>query len=168
MHSDPWEWVANEHSDPWNCLMLGPWEGLQASVKGRGPRELPGLRGQCWQSRRRRCLEFADRTSDMFCLYWEKTVKSFRGVLISPRAENSQQDGRSWSKGCMALEQIWGDTPISRAKEKSQQDGKSKIVFRINPISDRDAQRAQTSLVHTRTQRPHRDWNRTVFECLLN
>ena len=36
-----------------------------------------------------------------------------------------------------------------------------------NPISARDAQRAQTNLVHTRTHRPHRDWDRTVCECLL-
>ena len=28
-------------------------------------------------------------------------------------------------------------------------------------------QRAQTNLVHTRTQWPHRDWDTTVFECLL-
>ena len=34
-------------------------------------------------------------------------------------------------------------------------------------ISARDAQRAQTNLVWTRTRRPHRDWARTVFECLL-
>ena len=36
-----------------------------------------------------------------------------------------------------------------------------------NPIPARRALRAQTYLVHTRTQRPHRDWDRTVFECLL-
>ena len=36
-----------------------------------------------------------------------------------------------------------------------------------NPIPARDAQRAQTNLVHTRTQKPHRDWDRAMFECLL-
>ena len=36
-----------------------------------------------------------------------------------------------------------------------------------NPIPARDAQRAHTNLVCTRTQRPHRDWDRTVSEHLL-
>ena len=36
-----------------------------------------------------------------------------------------------------------------------------------NPTPVRDAQRAQTYLVCTRTQRPHRDWDRTVFDYLL-
>ena len=36
-----------------------------------------------------------------------------------------------------------------------------------NPIPARDAQWAQTNLVCTRTQEPHRDWDRTVFEHLL-
>ena len=58
--------------------------------------------------------------------------------------------------------------PCPRAKEKPQQDGRrGKIVFRIKPHTARDTQRAQTYLVHTRTQRPHRGWDRTVFECLL-
>ena len=37
----------------------------------------------------------------------------------------------------------------------------------LNPIPTRKAQRTQTNLVCTRTQRPHRDGDRTVFECLL-
>ena len=36
-----------------------------------------------------------------------------------------------------------------------------------NPLTTRDAQRAHTNLVCTRTQRPHRDWARTVCESLL-
>ena len=35
------------------------------------------------------------------------------------------------------------------------------------PSPARDAKRAQTNLVHTRTQGPHRDWDRPVFEHLL-
>jgi len=55
--------------------------------------------------------------------------------------------------------------------------GPSKIVggtkswgtsLESNPLSTRDIQRAQTNLVHTRTQRPHRDGARIVFECLLS
>ena len=56
----------------------------------------------------------------------------------------------------------------SPAKQESQQDGRrGEITFRIKPIPTRDTQRAQTNLVCTRTQRSHRDWDRTVFECLL-
>ena len=36
-----------------------------------------------------------------------------------------------------------------------------------NPISARDTQSTQTKAVCTRTQGPHRDWDRTVFEYLL-
>ena len=36
-----------------------------------------------------------------------------------------------------------------------------------NPIPARDAQRAQINLMCTRTQGPHRDWDRIVFEHLL-
>ena len=45
--------------------------------------------------------------------------------------------------------------------------GGAKSHLESNPIPIRDAQRAQTNLVCTKTQRPHRDWDRTVFECLL-
>ena len=59
------------------------------------------------------------------------------------------------------------DTPCPRAKEKPQQDGrKGKIAFKIKSHTTRDTWRAQTYLVCTRTQRPHRDWARTVFESL--
>ena len=42
-----------------------------------------------------------------------------------------------------------------------------KSCLESNLLSTRDTQRAQTNLLHTRTQRSHRDWERTVFECLL-
>ena len=45
--------------------------------------------------------------------------------------------------------------------------GGVKSHLESNPIPPRDTQRAQTNLVPTRTQRPHRDGARTVFECLL-
>ena len=43
----------------------------------------------------------------------------------------------------------------------------AKSHLESNPIPARHALRAQTYFVCTRTQRPHRDWDRTVFECLL-
>ena len=45
--------------------------------------------------------------------------------------------------------------------------GGAKSRLESNLLPARDTWRAQTNLVHTRTQRPHRDWVRTVFECLL-
>ena len=45
--------------------------------------------------------------------------------------------------------------------------GGVKSLLESNPIPVRDAQRAQTYLVHTRTQRPLRNRGRTVFKCLL-
>ena len=60
------------------------------------------------------------------------------------------------------------DTPHPREKEKSQQDvRRGEIEFRIKPHTCQNAWRAHTNLVLTRTQRLHRDWARTVFECLL-
>ena len=85
-----------------------------------------------------------------------------------PRSEKPQQDGRHWSGGSTVLERLWGVTPHPRAKEKSQQDGRRiKFAFKSNTIPTSNAQRAKTNLVHTRTQRPHRDWDRTVTEHLL-
>ena len=45
--------------------------------------------------------------------------------------------------------------------------GRANSHLESNLIPARDSQRAQTNLVHTRTQISHRDGDRTVFECLL-
>ena len=45
--------------------------------------------------------------------------------------------------------------------------GEVKSHLESNHIPIRNAQRAQTNLVCTRTQGPHRDRDRTVFEHLL-
>ena len=45
--------------------------------------------------------------------------------------------------------------------------GGAKSHLESNPLPARDVQRAQTNLVPIRTQRCHRDWARTVSECLL-
>ena len=45
--------------------------------------------------------------------------------------------------------------------------GGVKSCLESNPIPARDTWKAQTNLVCTRAQRPHRDWTRTVFECFL-
>ena len=41
--------------------------------------------------------------------------------------------------------------------------GGAKSHLEPNPLSIRDTQEVQTNLVHTRTQRCHRDWDRTVW-----
>ena len=45
--------------------------------------------------------------------------------------------------------------------------GGAKSGLESNPIPTRDVQRVQTNLVHPRAQRPYKDRDRTVFECLL-
>ena len=65
--------------------------------------------------------------------------------------------------------------PVSKGcKNRRQKRSPSKMVgwakshLESSPIPARDSQRAQTNLVCTRILRPHRDWGRTVFECLLH
>ena len=45
--------------------------------------------------------------------------------------------------------------------------GRVKLQLETNPIPTRDTRRAQTNLMRIRTQRLHRDWARSLFECLL-
>ena len=61
-----------------------------------------------------------------------------------------------------AAVQCWRDfEEISLFQEQrrslSKMIGGAKLHLESNPIPARDAQRAQANLVHTRTQRPHRD-----------
>ena len=56
---------------------------------------------------------------------------------------------------------------MSKGKEKPQQNGRrGEIAFRIKSHT-RQRCLEGSNLMCTRTQRPHRDWDRTVFECLL-
>ena len=52
-------------------------------------------------------------------------------------------------------------------KSPSETVESAKWHLKSNPTPARDAQRAQTNLVCTSTQRPHRGRDRAVFECLL-
>ena len=52
-------------------------------------------------------------------------------------------------------------------KIPSKMVGGVKSHLESNPIPTRNTQRTQTNLVCTRTQRPHRDREKTVFEYLL-
>ena len=75
------------------------------------------------------------------------------------------------------LNNYWQENVGSHQKKiphvQGQRRSPSKMVegailhLESNPISTREPQRVQTNLVWTRTKRPHRDWARTMFECLL-
>ena len=54
-----------------------------------------------------------------------------------------------------------------QTRSSSKTVGGAKSCLESNPIPARDTRKAQTNLECTRTQRPHRDWARTVFECVL-
>ena len=66
-----------------------------------------------------------------------------------------------WST-CEEISHVQG-----QRRSPSKMVGGAKSHLESNPLPARDAQRAQTDLVCTKTQRPHRDWDRTVFGCLL-
>ena len=65
-----------------------------------------------------------------------------------------------WST-CEEISHVQG-----QRRSPSKMVGGAKSHLESNPLPARDAQRAQTDLVCTKTQRPHRDWDRTVLECL--
>ena len=85
----------------------------------------------------------------------ESWVVNFSGLWKESYPEMSTQDG----------EGVWGRGEQRRSPSKTV--GGEKSHLESNPISARNAQRAQTNFVRTRTQRPHTDWDRTLFECLL-
>ena len=69
---------------------------------------------------------------------------------------------RGSSRVGVAARQCWGsyeETPHIQGQRRSpsKKAGGANLHLESNPIPDRDARRAQTSLVHTRTQGPHRD-----------
>ena len=58
------------------------------------------------------------------------------------------------------------DTPCPRAKEKPQQDTRTGKITNRNKLHWPEMHGGlKHSLVHTRTQRPNRDWARPAFEC---
>ena len=66
-----------------------------------------------------------------------------------------------WSN-CEEISHVQG-----QRRSPSKMVGGAKSHLESNPLPARDAQRVQRDLVCTKTQRPHRDWDRTVFGCLL-
>ena len=95
---------------------------------------------------------------DVFCMYahlllWE--LQNYNSLLNSHWQEN--------------VGSYQGKIPHVQGQRKSPSKvvGGAKSCLESNPIPARDARRVQTNLVCTRTQRLHRDWARTVFECLL-
>ena len=80
-----------------------------------------------------------------------------------------------WSSSCAALEWWLHGTGATlrryphvqrQRRSPSKTIGGAKSCLESNPILARDAQRAQTKLVCTRTWIPHRDLDKPAFECL--
>ena len=95
------------------------------------------------------------------CKIWD--VKGPRSGVVAVRRYPTP---KVRSSGCALLDQPCGETPHPRAKEKPQQDSRrGKITFTIKPHThQRCSEGLNKPCVH---QSPHRDWDRTVFECLL-
>ena len=72
-------------------------------------------------------------------------------MVISYRSEKPQKDGRRWN-GCEEIPHVQGQT-----RRPSKMIGGVNSRLESDPIRNRDTQRAQTNLVHTRTQEPHKD-----------
>ena len=96
-------------------------------------------------------------------------VTEFIEILGNARRLNIAVSAAAWCwrGGCVALKWLWRDTHVQGQISPSKMVGGAKLHLESNPIPARDAQRAQANLVHATTQRTHRDWARTVFECLL-
>ena len=94
-----------------------------------------------------------------FLTYSTKDVQGQR----SPRKMVGARAVAAWcSSSCEETPHVQG-----QRRSPSKTVGGVNLWLESNPIPARDAQRAQTNLVDPETQRPHRDWERTVFEHLL-
>ena len=91
---------------------------------------------------------------------WLSSISLCPVSFCTPRPNLPVSPAWRWS-GCEEIPHIQGQ------RNPNKMVGGANSHLESNPIPPRDTQRAQTNLVHTRTQRPHRDWDRTVFECLL-
>ena len=89
-------------------------------------------------------------------------------TALCPMSEKSQTVGAGAAAACHWSG--WEEIPHIQGQRRnpSKTVGGENLHLESNPIPTRDTQRAQTNLVCTRTQRPHRDWDRTVFEHLLS
>ena len=78
-----------------------------------------------------------------------------------PHVQGQRSASKMVGAGRVAV-QCWSDfkkIPHVQGQRRSPNKmvGGAKSHLESNPIPTRDAQMAQTNLVHTRTQRPHRD-----------
>ena len=88
-----------------------------------------------------------------------------------PHVQRQRSPSKKVGTGVAAAHHWRGFEEIPHVQGKrrspSKTVGGAKLHLESNPIPARDAQRAQTNPVNTRTQEPHRDCNRTVLEHLL-
>ena len=127
--------------------------GIYLHHAGSTVRRYPLLAAQCW------------RAAAMHWRDWEQIPH------IQVQKSPSKAVGTwalatwHWSSGYTPLEWLWGDTPHPRAKGKPQQDGRRReTAFRNKPHNfQRGSEGSTTPCLSTKTQTPHRDWDRTVF-----
>ena len=96
----------------------------------------------------------------------ESAWEQLWGDTPHPRAEKAQQDGRCWSGGSMAAVRLESGSE-GRPHVQEQRRRPSKMVgaaksFGIKPHTHQKRSEG-SNLLRTRTQRAHRDWDRTVF-----
>ena len=128
--------------------MNGEWRlcGIGAAS---GREEIPHVQGQeqrPWRDTPR------PRSGVAAALRWTSCVE----IPHVQGQRNPSKTGRHWS----SYEEI---THVQgQRRSPSKMVGGANSCSESNPICTRDAQRAQTDLACTRTQGPHRDWDRTV------
>ena len=100
----------------------------------------------------------------MAALCWSgrDRVPCIQGQRNPSKTEGARMVAAWCSSSCEKIPQIQG-----QRRCPSKRVGGANSHLESNPIPARDAQRAQTNLLHTRTQGPYRDWDKTMFECLL-
>ena len=102
------------------------------------------------------CSRWQSRRTCAHLLLWE--LQNYNLLLNNHLLENVRSHQKK-----KKIPHIQGQR---RSPSKTGQEG-AKSHLESNSLPSRDTQRVQTNLVCSRTQRPHRDWARTVFECLL-
>ena len=81
-----------------------------------------------------------------------RAVIYFQSLLLDTENLSVVVTAQHWSN-CEEIPYVHG-----QKRSLSKMVGGEKLCLESNPIPARDAQRVQTNLVCTRTQRPHRDW----------
>ena len=102
-----------------------------------------------------------ERTKTIYRRWWSRRVCAY--LLLWEQNRNSLLNNPN-----RMLDPTKKDNPYPRAKEKPKKDGRrGKILFRIKShYCQRCSEGSNKTLCSNNTQRPHRDWARSTFQCL--